>query len=183
MSDGDDKLVLLGVITRPRGVRGEVMVQSFCEPPRSIADFGELTNAAGVGSFQLTIRGETSKGLISRVAGVETREAAELLRQTELYIPRSRLPQPDEDEVYQDDLLGLGVVTRDGRDLGEVVAVQNFGAGDLIEVREHGGKRTEFFPFEPPFLIDVDLDARKIVLDSAVADPSDGADVPGETAQ
>ena len=180
MSDGEDKLVLLGVITRPRGVRGEVMVQSFCEPPRSIADYGELTNAAGVGSFQLTIRGETSKGLIGRVAGVETREAAELLRQTELYVPRSQLPEPDDDEVYQDDLLGLTVVTSEGLELGDVVAVQNFGAGDLIEVREPDGKRTEFYPFEPPFLIDVNVEAGTVVLDSAVNAGPDEADEPAQ---
>jgi len=156
--------VLLGEITRPHGVRGEVMVRSFCADPQDIAAYGPLTNETGTRRFNLTIRGATTKGLIGHIAGVTDRTAAEALRGVGLYLARELLPEPDDDEVYHADLIDMRVFNTDGTDLGTVLAVQNFGAGDLLEVRQTGSRDTEFYPFTERFVTGVDLDNRTITL-------------------
>ncbi|MEM9029391.1 MAG: ribosome maturation factor RimM [Pseudomonadota bacterium] len=156
--------VLLGHISTAHGIRGEVIVKSYCDVPEDIASYGALTDEAGTRSFDLTIRGATKRGLIARVRGVEDRNTAEQLRGTKLYIERSRLPPPAEDEIYHNDLLGLTVLDRDGGVLGKIVAVQNFGAGDLIEVTKPGTRTTEFLPFDAQFVSEVDLDAGTVTM-------------------
>ena len=107
----------------------------------------------------------TKDHFVARLAGVVDRNAAERLANTKLYVLRERLPQPDEpDEFYHADLIGLAVVDRAGKPLGTVVAVHNFGAGDLIEVRQaEGGRRSCFRSM--PRRADVDLAAGRLVVD------------------
>ncbi len=83
----------------------------------------------------------TPKALIARIKGVTTREAAEALTGTKLYLPRARLPASDEDEWYHADLVGLAAVDADGAPIGTVVAVHNFGAGDIVEITPASGER------------------------------------------
>ncbi|MEM7777256.1 MAG: ribosome maturation factor RimM [Pseudomonadota bacterium] len=156
--------VLLGRISTAHGIRGEVIVKSYCDVPEDIASYGALTDGAGTRSFDLTVRGATKRGLIARIGGIDDRNAAEQLRGTKLYIERSHLPPPEEDEFYHNDLLGLTVLDRSGDVLGKVVAVQNFGAGDLIEVTKPKTRTTEFLPFDAQFVSEVDLDAGTIVM-------------------
>ncbi|MEO1718761.1 MAG: ribosome maturation factor RimM, partial [Pseudomonadota bacterium] len=151
--------VLLGQIGRAHGVRGDVLVRSFCEPPDEIARLGELTDETGNRVFNLRIKGRTSKGLICRVDGIEDRTAAEGVRNTELYVARDRLPLLPEDEVYLDDLVGMTAVNADDSEIGRVIGVHNFGAGDLLEVKLPGSSRTEFLPFESRFIADIDAEA------------------------
>ena len=102
------------------------------------------------------------KGVVARIEGVTDRNAAEALRGTELYIERDKLPEPDQDEVYHADIIGMAVLRSDGSDVGEVIAIQNFGAGDLLEVRLTDKKRTEFVPFDDRFVPEIDFDARRV---------------------
>lgn len=173
MGDRGDKRVLLGEISRAHGVRGEVIVRSFCEPPEDIANFGPLFDATGSHQFTFKLRGSTSKGLIAKIDGIDDRNAAEALRGNGLFVDRERLPEPDPDEFYHEDLVGLVVETPSGDQLGSVVAVQNFGAGDLIEVRPPSKKKTEFYPFEAQFIPEVDLDRGVIIVDIAQPDDAD----------
>jgi len=166
--------VLLGQISRAHGIRGEVIVRSYCAVPDDIAQYGPLSNADGTREFRLTIRGATQKGLIVRIDGVADRTAAEALRNTDLYIARDQLPKPDEDEVYHADMIGLTATDRAGVAIGAVLAVQNFGAGDLLEVQLAGSNRTEFFPFDDAFVPEIDFDAGTLVI---AIDESDDADL------
>jgi 16S rRNA processing protein RimM len=174
MGERETARVLLGEISRAHGVRGEVIVRSFCDPPEDIASFGPLSDERGGRTFTIKLRGTTAKGLIAVIDGISDRNAAEALRGTGLYIDRDRLPEPDDDEFYHEDLVGLSVERADGTPLGTVVAVQNFGAGDLIEVRTEGAKKTEFYPFDAQFIPEVDLDRGVIVVAIDEPDEDDG---------
>lgn len=158
-------MILLGRITGAHGIRGDVLVHSFAAAPEDIGAYGPLSDKAGARSFRLRVLRLTPKGaVIARIAGVSDRNAAEALKGTELYIARDRLPAPAEGEYYHADLIGLAAVDPDGKAIGELVAVQNYGAGDLLEIRIPGRKETELVPFTDAFVPTVDIAARKVVI-------------------
>jgi 16S rRNA processing protein RimM len=159
-----ETLILLGHISSAQGIRGEVVVKSYTDDPADIAAYGPLTDKGGAKSYELTVVRVAKKGVIARVKGVGDRNGAEALRGTELYIARDKLPEPDDDEVYHADLIGLEAVTSEGEVVGEIVALQNFGAGDLLEVRLAGQTRTEFIPFDEHFVPDIDLDSGRVTV-------------------
>lgn len=163
MADTQD-LILLGHISSAQGIRGEVVVKSYTADPADIAAYGPLTDKAGTKTYELTVVRLDKKGVIARVNGIADRTTAETLRGTELYIARDKLPEPEDDELYHTDLIGLEAVTADGVLVGEVIAIQNFGASDLVEIRLAGGNRTEFIPFDEHFVPAIDLDARRITV-------------------
>ena len=156
--------VLLGHISTAHGIRGEVVIKSYTAEPADIAAYGPLSDASGTQRYEISSVRVTKKGVIARLRGVADRNAAEALRGTELYVDRDKLPEPDADEVYHADLIGMTAVRGDGSLVGEVVAVQNFGAGDLVEIRLDGKRRTEFVPFNEDFVTDIDLDGGRMVV-------------------
>ena len=134
-----EPLVLVGRVAGAFGVRGEVRITSFTAEPLALADYRDLRRQDGSPGLTLTSARLAKGGLVARAREVETREQAEALRGLQLFIPRDALPAPDEDEFYVADLIGLAVQTAEGEALGRVKSVQDFGAGDLIEVQpEHG---------------------------------------------
>lgn len=163
--------VLLGEITSPHGIRGEVVVHSFTAEPEAIASYGPLTDATGTQRLKLHVARVTNKGVVARIEGIGDRTSAERLRGTKLYIDRECLPQTAASEFYHADLVGLTAVAPDGSDLGEIVGVRNFGAGDLVELKPAAGEPTLFIPFESQWVPAVDLAAGKIVI---VRPPDDG---------
>ena len=163
--------VLLGEITGAHGIRGEVILRSFTAEPGAIASYGPLTDATGARPFLIHVVRVTSRGVIARIEGIGDRTSAERVKGAKLYIERQRLPRTDASEFYHADLIGLKAVAPDGGDLGEIVGVQNFGAGDLIELKPFSGAPTEFIPFESQWVPDVDLAAGRIVV---VRPPEDG---------
>lgn len=169
MSDGDEAPrragpVLLGHIVGAHGIRGAVLVKSYTAEPEAIADYGALEDEAGAVRYTLSVEGATAKGLICRVAGVADRTQAEALKGTGLYVPRDRLPPAEDGSYYHADLVGLSAVGEDGAALGTVAAVANYGAGDILEVRAAGEKRTALYPMTEAVVRRVDLDAGLIVL-------------------
>jgi len=136
-----DERVLLGEIGAAQGLKGEVRIRSFTEDEAAIADYRPLEDEHG---REVTIEAlrVTPKALIARIKGVTTREGAEALVHTKLYIERARLPEREEDEWYHLDLIGLAAIGQDGIEIGTVVALHNFGAGDLIEVQPATGGAT-----------------------------------------
>ncbi|QGM97132.1 ribosome maturation factor RimM [Methylocystis parvus] len=142
-------LVLLGRFGAPHGVRGEIRLQSFTGDPLAIASYGPLTDKSGKTSVKLlAVRPQGKDMLVARVEGVSDRGGAERLTGAELYIARDKLPPPeDEDEFYLADLVGLRAETREGARIGTVVAVRNFGAGDILEISPAQGGETLMFPF------------------------------------
>jgi len=155
--------VLLGEISGVHGIRGDLLVRTYTATPESIASYGPLTDATGVKTFSLKIVRVTDKGVVARVAGIADRTAAEALRGTKLFIAREKLPEPDTSEYYHSDLIGLKALAHDGTPLGKIVSVQNFGAGDLLELQPPEGA-SEFIPFEDQWVPTVDLSSRSVVI-------------------
>ena len=157
--------ICLGQIGAPHGVRGEVRLRSFTADPDAIAAYGPLETEDGH-VVQIESLRRAKDHFVARLAGVADRDAAERLTNVKLYVPRERLPAPNHaDEFYHADLIGLAVVDRDGRKLGTVVAVHNFGAGDLIEVRPTDGNTTQMLPFNEATVPVVDLAAGRLVVE------------------
>jgi 16S rRNA processing protein RimM len=157
--------ICLGQIGAAHGVRGEVRLRSFTADPGAIANYGPLETEDGR-VFEIETLRPAKDHFVAKFSGIAGRSAAERLARTKLYVPRERLPQPSEpDEFYHADLVGLAVLDRAGRQRGTVIAVHNFGAGDLIEVRPDGGGKTELLPFDAATVPMVDVAAGKIVVD------------------
>ena len=149
--------VCLGQIGAPHGVRGEVHLHSFTAEPASIASYGSLATDDGRLVNIENLR-PSKRGFVAKLAGVTDRSAAERLVNAKLYVPRERLPEPQTaDEYYYADLVGLRALDRAGNELGAVVAVHNFGAGDIIELRPPDGGDTELLPFDATTVPEVDI--------------------------
>ncbi len=155
--------ICLGQIGAPHGVCGQVRLRSFTSDPEAIAAYGSLQTENGR-ILQLESLRRAKDHFVAAFAGICDRDAAEQLANAKLYVPRERLPQLAEpDEYYHADLIGLAAINREGRRLGSVVAVHNFGAGDLIEVGLDAGQ-TEMLPFDTLHVPDVDVGAGRIVI-------------------
>ncbi len=155
--------ILLGRIAGAHGIRGEVLIRTFTEGPEDIAAYGPLDDGAGR-TFKIETVRATPKGVVARIAGIGDRSAAEALKGTELHVDRDRLPAPEEGAFYHADLIGLAAVDPEGRALGEIVGVHNFGAGDLLEVRLADTGKTELVPFTEAFVPEVDLPGHRAVV-------------------
>lgn len=157
---GDNNLVCVGVITTVHGVRGNVKVKSFTRNAADFAGFGTLCDASGRRSFDVKIVGESKGIFLVQIDGITDRTAAEALRGTELYIARDKLPETAENEFYYADLIGMTAKTPDGKVLGQIKAVYNFGAGDMLEI--NGVE--DFVSFSQKNVPDVDLKNKTITV-------------------
>ena len=156
--------VCLGQIGAAHGVRGEVRLRSFTSDPAAIADYGPLETEDGR-VLEIEALRPAKDHFVARLSGIGDRDAASALTNTKLYVPRKRLPRTeDPDEFYHADLIGLAAVDRAGKTLGTVVAIHNFGAGDLIEVRPQTGGSTALVPFDLTHVPEVDIASGKIVV-------------------
>ena len=172
-----DNQILVGVIGAAHGIRGEVRVKSFTGDPAAIAAYGPLATEDGRRTLEvLSFRPLKDDMGVIRLKGVEDRTAAEALTNLRLFIDRERLPAPDDDEFYHADLIGLRAETTSGVALGHVIALQNFGAGDLVEIAPPHGE-TLLVPFTKVFVPEVDMAGGRIVVaEEAIAAEGDEAD-------
>ena len=143
----DAKLILVGQVAGGFGVRGEVRVTAFTADPLALKAYGPLLRADGSVGLTLTTARAAKGAVIGRAKEIETKEQADALRGLKLFVPRERFPAPDEDEVYVTDLIGLEARDPDGRVLGRVKAVQNFGASDMLEITPAEGGQTWYLRF------------------------------------
>ena len=157
--------ICVGAITGAFGVAGEVRLKSFCADPTAIADYGPLYTQDGSRSFVVKLTRPVAGGLGARITGIKTKEEADALRGTKLYVDRSRLPSLPDDEFYHSDLIGLQAVDTGGVMLGSVVAVHNHGAGDILEITGPGRKSALMLPFTLAAVPTVDLAAGRVVVD------------------
>jgi 16S rRNA processing protein RimM len=157
--------VCLGQIGAAHGVRGEVRLRSFTTDPLAITAYGPLEAEDG-SVIEIESLRPAKDHFVATLSGIADRNAAERLTNIKLYVPRDRLPPTDEpDEFYYTDLIGLAAVDRAGKPLGTVLAVHNFGAGDLIEIRLEGDSKTELLPFDAATVPEVDLKAGRLVIE------------------
>jgi 16S rRNA processing protein RimM len=151
--------VALAAIAGAHGVKGEVRLKLFSDSVESLSRQPKLF-VGGIERRLLSVR-DSGKSAVARFEGVADRSAGEALRGSLVEIDRSDLPPLEDGEYYHADLIGLPAVDRDGNSVGTIVAVENYGAGDLLEVEREGGKRS-LLPFKPGI---ADLGDGRIVLD------------------
>lgn len=173
----DKAWILVGVAGAPHGVRGDLRLKSYTAEPMGIAAYATVWTAEQPRrSLAFAVaRPLKDDMLVVRFKGVDTREAAQALTNTKLYVARSELPQTDDDEYYHADLIGLAAKDPDGNDLGHVAALDNFGAGDLLEIVPSRGE-SFYVPFTRVFVPVVDLDGGKVVLSAEALPTADGED-------
>jgi 16S rRNA processing protein RimM len=162
------KRICVGAIAGAFGVSGEARIKSFCAEPEAIAGYGPLFSEDGARQYTLRITRAVKQGFAARLSGVTTREQAEALKGTRLYVDRARLASLPDDEFYHADLIGLMVFDTGGREIGRVRAIHDHGAGDMLEVTGPGNDMA-LVPFTRAAVPTVDLAAGRIVID-----PPDG---------
>ena len=156
-------LVCVARIGAAHGVRGAVKLWTFTEDPFAVRRYGPLLSKDGRRQFEVAQAREAKDHLVATFKGVTTRDEAERLNGIELYVAREKLPATDEDEYYHTDLIGLAAVTTGGDALGRVLAIHNFGAGDIIEIAPPKGP-TMLLPFSNAVVPEVDLKAGRVVI-------------------
>lgn len=176
MGDETRNLIFVAQVGAAHGVRGEVKITTFTADPMSLAGYKTLLRQDGSPAPAITSARPTKGGIVARLKGVDDRNAAEALRGLKLYILRDSLPEPEEDEFYLADLIGLRVETAAGELLGKVKAVQDFGAGDLLEIQPKAGA-SWWLPFTREAVPEVRIaEGKLIAAPPAVieADPNEG---------
>ena len=158
-----ERLVLIGHVAGAFGVRGEVRIHPYTDAAKSVSAYGPLLD--GDGRLLLTPTGvhAIKDGVAVTAPEVKTREDAEALKGAKLYVPRSKLPPPEEDEFYAVDLLGCRVERSDGQPLGHVKALHDFGAGDVLEIQDD--RQTWYLAFTARNVPRIELEARKVIVD------------------
>jgi 16S rRNA processing protein RimM len=153
--------IVLAIVTGAHGTRGEVRLKSFADR----LDYGPLDRSDGGPPLEVIAVRPAKDGLIARFEALSDRNAAEALKGVELSVARHRLPAPADENFYFADLIGLTAVRPDGTLLGEVVAVHNFGAGDVIELRLAEVADTVLLPFTRETVPEVDTTAGRLIVD------------------
>lgn len=169
--------VCVARIGTAHGTRGEVRLWSFTADPQAICGYGALETADGTRQFEIEALRPAKEFLVARFKHITDRSAAERLCNIDLYVPRTQLPAPDDGEFYHADLIGLDVFHVAGNVLGTVIAVHNFGAGDLLEIAIHTGGDTVLLPFTATAVPSVEIAAGRIVVDP----PAGLLDAPGQS--
>lgn len=171
ISNMTDKRICIGEITTAHGIRGQVRVRCFGDNPDSLHKYGPLyTSETGTETVTITLQSPNKGAWVARVKTkngvVDDRNVAETMRGTMLWIDRSALPNIEsDDEFYHTDLIGMDVADENGNAIGTVADVQNFGASDLLEIKPTEGGPTFYVPFADDFIHDVDMDARRIIVE------------------
>lgn len=172
--------VRLGIIVGVRGIKGEVRIKSFTDDPMDIASYGPLYDKTGTRQFDIRANGLQKGAVLAWIDGVKDRNAAEALKRTELFIERSQLPSPEEDEFYNADLEGLEAVDTEGEVLGKVKGVFDFGAGPVLEVSGN-----ILVPFTKTAVPVVDIEGGNVVInlpEEFVVPPEPNDETKDETA-
>jgi len=159
-----DRLVLVARVSGAFGVKGEVRIKTYTDNPLAVLNFRELRRANGLPGLTLVSGRSFKEGLVARAKEIATKEEADALKGLDLYAPRSALPPPDEEEFYLTDLIGLRAESPEGTPLGTVKSVQNFGAGDVLEIEPPGRKATWMVAFTSDTAPEIDLDGGRIVI-------------------
>src|SRR5262245_47375085 len=175
---GSAATVLVGRIGAAHGIDGEVRVKAFTRNAADVAGYGPLQSTDGR-IFEIeaarAAAGTSPDMLVIRFKGITTRNAAEALNGVELYVPRDRLGETEADEYFHADLIGLAAMTTDGAALGTVIRVENYGAGDLLEIAPRRGG-TLLVPFTKAVVPEVDLAGGRVVIDPPPGLLDDGED-------
>lgn len=158
-----DDAVLLAAVLTAHGLKGEVKLKIFTEDPKALRSYGAVTSTDGRQFEISSLRGVKNDEAVAQFKGISDRDAAQSLRGQRLYVPRAALPNLSEEEFYHADLIGMRAEDERGKPLGTVIALHNFGAGDVIELKDSSGS-AQFVPFTRASVPIVDLTAKRIVV-------------------
>jgi 16S rRNA processing protein RimM len=156
-----ERLLCVGEISSPHGVRGEVKIKSFTADPAALGSYNPLCSKDGTVEYALRVRSVVNNFLIAGIKGVTTREAAQKLRGTKLFVPRAKLPKAGKGHFYVEDLKGISAVDEKGEKIALVKDVLNFGAGDLLVIENEAG-REWILPFKAPYAGKPDMDKGQV---------------------
>jgi 16S rRNA processing protein RimM len=176
----NSKRICVAKIGAAHGIRGDVKLWPMTADPMAFADYGELQSEDGKRAFEIVRAKPAGNFLIAHFKGVDDRNAAEKLVNIELYVSRDALPAIEgDDEFYYADLIGLKAVDRAGVQIGEIAAVHNFGAGDVVELKLAGKRDTVLIPFTGNTVPEIDIAGGRATIElpaEVEAEPgSDGA--------
>jgi len=155
--------ICIGVITAVNGVKGNVKIRSFTESPDDISSF-KLIYDENKNPYKISVVTSKKDYIIAGIDGIHNRNEAEKLRNTKLFINRSELPEPSNDEYYHADLIGLEARYKDGAIAGTIKNVVNFGAGDIIEIYDVSTEATLYIPFVKAQVPEVNINERYIIV-------------------
>jgi 16S rRNA processing protein RimM len=155
--------VLLGVVIGAQGLKGEVKVKTFTETPEKLGAYGPLHTKDARKFNVLHVRAGKNAGIV-QFEGISSRDAAEALKGVELHVSRHALPPGAEHEFYHADLIGLRAEDELGRAIGKVIAIHNFGAGDVIEIEREDGQGAVLMPFTREIVPTIDIAENRIVV-------------------
>ncbi len=156
--------ICLARIGAPHGVRGQVRLWTFTEDPYAVLDYGPLATKDGKRTIEIDNVREAKGHLVATLKGVTDRDEAARLNGVELYVARDALPDTEDGEYYHADLIGLAAVNAAGETMGRVVAMHDFGAGDIIEIAPPSGP-TLLLPFTDAVVPTVDIAGGKVVIE------------------
>lgn len=162
------KRICIGVFAGAHGVRGDVRVKSFTEPPSNLTAYGAVSTKDGAEKFTLTLKNQIKTGVfLASAPEITDRETAEALKGVKLFIERAELPATKEDEFYIEDLIGMAARDETGRVIGRVKAVRNFGAGDILELAgAPGANSAAMIAFTKRAVPQIDLKTREITINT-----------------
>ena len=160
----DRDRVCVGAIAGAHGIRGSVRIKPFTDVPEDVAAYGPVSDEAGNRRFEIGIESIRGGMVIATLDGVADRNAAEALKGLRLYVPKDALPEPEEDEFYHADLLGLEVV-QEGAKIGTVKAIIPAGAGDVLEIDRGPGQETLLVPFTKAAVPEINIGAGRLTVD------------------
>ncbi len=172
--------IVLAHVTAAHGIRGDVTLKTYMDDPHELTSYGPLTDEAGTRRFEIKALRVNAKGVVAHFKGTEDRSSAEALRGVGLYVDRSALPPADDGAYYHVDLIGLTAVDAASETVGTIIAIQNFGAGTMLEVLRAGARDTEYVPFTDTFVPEVDIAGGRVVvvMPVLVGDPEPQAEGP-----
>ncbi|MEO6341037.1 MAG: ribosome maturation factor RimM [Caulobacteraceae bacterium] len=156
--------ILVGRVAGGFGIKGEVRITTYTEDPMALTRFRVLLHEDGRPALTIASGRVAKDGLIARVADIADKTQADALRGLRLYVPRSALPPPAEEEFYLADLIGLVAETADGAPMGRVKGVHDFGAGDIIELDPGEGRATVMIPFTREAVPEVRIAEGRVVV-------------------
>jgi 16S rRNA processing protein RimM len=158
------KLVCVAKISSAHGIKGAVKVKSFTEDPMSVADFTVLYNKDASEEYALEVQSCSQNMLLAYIDGVNDRNEAEALKNKELFIYRDELEDPEDEEFYYEDLVGLRVKLQNGKEYGQIYSIQNYGAGDILEVKLKSDNKKVLMPFTKEIFPNINIKSGSVVI-------------------
>lgn len=156
MQNNYQKLIKIAVITGAHGIKGEVKLRLLIENQDFFSHTTNISDSSGTKFFKIVTTGRIKDQFIARIEGINSRNEAEMLRNTELFAKEADFPELEDDEFYHNQLIGLEARLESGETIGKVAAIYNYGAGDIVEITKVSGE-SEMLPLSPPWLGKVDI--------------------------